>query len=77
MASIDGKVIANALYHAALVSGLSIGFAKLTQMALKGSLPKLDTTARDAGMMLIDVSLAILTKDELIKRGIIPSNISP
>ena len=77
MASIDGKAITNALYHAALVSGLSIGYAKLTHMAIKGSLPKLDTTARDAGMMLLDVSLAILTKDELIKRGIIPSNISP
>ena len=77
MASIDGKHIANALYHAALVSGLSIGYAKLTQMAIKGSLPKLDTTARDAGMMLLDVSFAILTKDELIRRGIIPSNISP
>ena len=64
MASIDGKVVANAMYHAALVSGLSIGFAKLTQMVIKGSLPKLDTTARDAGMMFLDVSLAILTKDE-------------
>ena len=77
MASIDGKHIANAMYHAALVSGLSIGYAKLTQMAIKGGLPKLDTTARDAGMMLLDVSFAILTKDELIRRGIIPSNISP
>ena len=77
MALIDGKVVANTMYHAALVSGLSIGFAKLTQMVIKGSLPKLDTTARDAGMMLLDVLLAILTKDELIKRGIIPSNISP
>ena len=74
MASIDGKVIANTMYHAALVSGLSIGYAKLTQMAIKGSLPKLDTTARDAGMMFMN---AILTKDELVKRGIIPSNISP
>ena len=77
MASIDGKHIANSMYHAALVSRLSIGFAKLTQMAIKGSLPKLDTTARDAGMMLMNVSFAILTKDELIKRKIIPSNISP
>ena len=76
MASIDGKVIANTMYHAALFSGLSIGYAKLTQMAIKGSLPKLDTTARDAGMMCRNVSFAILTKDELIKRGIIPSNIA-
>ena len=77
MASIDGKTITNALYHAALVSGLSIGYAKLTHMAIKGSLPKLDTTARDAGMMLMNVSFAILTKDELVRRKIIPSNISP
>ena len=47
MASIDGKVIANTMYHAALVSGLSIGYAKLTQMAIKGSLPKLDARCRD------------------------------
>ena len=40
------------------------------------SLPKLDLTARDAGMVFMNVSFAILTKDELIKRGIIPSNIS-
>ena len=77
MGSIDGKHIANAMYHAAFVSGLLIGFAKLTQMAIKGRLPKLDTTARDAGMMFMNVSFAILTKDELIKRKIIPSNISP
>ena len=76
MASIDGKTIANTLYHAALVSGLAIGYAKLAQMAIKGPLPKLDLTARDAGMMFMNVSFAILTKDELIKRGIIPSNIS-
>ena len=72
MASIDGKTITNAC-----ISGLSIGYAKLTHMAIKGSLPKLDTTARDAGMMLMNVSFAILTKDELVRRKIIPSNISP
>ena len=76
MASIDGKTIANAVYHAALVSGFAIGYAKLGQMAIKGSLPKLYLTVRDAGKMFMNVSFAILTKDELIKRGIIPSNIS-
>ena len=76
MASIDEKAIANTVYHAALVSGFAIGYAKLAQMAIKGPLPKLDLTARDAGMMFMNVSFAILTKDELIKRGIIPSNIS-
>ena len=76
MASIDGKAIANTVYHAALVSGFAIGYAKLAQMAIKGPLPKIDLTAHDAGMMFMNVSFAILTKGELIKRGIIPSNIS-
>ena len=76
MASIDRKAIANTVYHAALVSGFAIGYAKLGQMIIKGSLPKLDLTARDAGMMFMNVSFAILTKDELIKHGIIPSNIA-
>ena len=76
MASIDGKAIANTVYHAAFVSGFAIGYAKLGQMVVKGSLPKLDLTVRDAGMMFMNVSFAILTKDELTKRGIIPSNIA-
>ena len=76
MASIDGKAIANTVYHAALVSRFAIGYAKLGQMVVKGSLPKLDLTVRDAGMMFMNVSFAILTKDELTKRGIIPSNIA-
>ena len=55
MTSIDGKAIANALYHAAVVSGLSVGYAKLGQMAVKGSLPKLDLTVRDAGLVFMNV----------------------
>ena len=76
MASIYGNAIANTLYHAALVSGFAIGYAKLGQMAIKGSLPKLDLSARDAGLLIMNVSFAILTKDELIKQKIIPPNIA-
>ena len=76
MASIDGKAIANTLYHAALVSGFAIGYAKLGQMAIKGPVPKLDLTLRDSGLLFMDVSLAITTKDMLIKHGLIPSKIT-
>ena len=76
MTSVDGKAIANALYHAALVSGLSVGYAKLGHMAFKGSPPKLDLTIRDAGLVFMNVSFAILTKDYLIRQKIIPTNIS-
>ena len=76
MTSIDGKTIANTLYHAALISALSIGYAKLGHMAIKGSLPKLDLTVCDAGLLFIDVSSAILTRNYLIKQKIIPANIA-
>ena len=77
MTSIDGKAIANTLYHAALVGGFAIGYAKLGQkVIIKGPLPKLDLSARDAGLLIMNVASAILTKDTLIRQTIIPSNIA-
>lgn len=71
----EGKTLINDLYHAALISGLAIGYAKLGQMVVKGSLPKLDITPRDIGMLTLDLGGAVATKDYLIKQGIIPDNI--
>ena len=73
--SVIEQTAVNSLYHAALVSGLVIGYAKISQMVFKGPLPKLDLTARDAGMLFGCVGLSIITKDQLIKRNIIPSNL--
>ena len=69
------KNIVNDVYHAALVAGLTIGYAKLSQLILKGSTPKLDFTPRDFGMAVLDISAAMATKEMLIKQGIIPNNI--
>ena len=69
------KNIVNDLYHAAVVGGLAIGYAKLGQMVFKGPLPRLDLTPRDAGMAILDLSAAMATKDMLIKQGLIPSDI--
>ena len=66
------KNIANDLYHAAVVGGLAIGYAKLGQMVFKGPLPRLDLTPRHAGMAILDL---MATKDMLIKQGLIPSDI--
>ena len=72
----DGKMIVNALYHSAVVSGLAMGYAKLGKTAIGGTTPKLDyNTPRDVGMVVVDVALAMATKDMLIKQGVIPSNI--
>ena len=65
----------NALYHSAVVSGLAAGCARLGKMAIGGSAPKLDFTPRDVGMVVVDVALAMATKDMLIKQGLISADI--
>ena len=71
----DGKMIVNALYHSAVISGLAIGYAQLGKMAMGGSPSKLDFAPHDVGMVILDIALAMTTKDVLIKQGIIPANI--
>lgn len=71
----DGKMLANAAYHAAVVTFLAAGYARLGKMALTAPIPKLDTTARDLGMVTVDIALALVSKDMLIKQGILPPNI--
>ena len=38
------KNIANDIYHAAVVGGLALGYAKIGQMVFKGPMPRLDTS---------------------------------
>ena len=71
----DGKMLVNALYHGAVISGLAVGYARLGKMALGGAAPKLDFTPRDVGMVAVDVALAIATRDQLVKHGLIPADI--
>ena len=71
----DGKMIVNALYHSAVVSGLAMGYARLGKMAMGGSPPKLDFAPRGVGMVILDVALSMTTKDVLIKQGVLPPDI--
>ena len=59
MAAIDGKQIANMLYHA----------------GVERPAPKVDFNMGDIGMLSIDILLAMATRDMLIKQGIIPADI--
>ena len=70
----DGKQLANSAYHAAVVSGLAIGFATLEKIT-KSAAPKLDFVPYDIGMVVLDVGLAMATKDMLVKQGILPADI--
>ena len=72
----DSKQIVNTLYHGAIVSGLAAGYAKLGKMVFGGTAPKIDITSpKELGMAVIDITLALVTQDFLIKQGIIPPNI--
>ena len=73
--STDGKQLANLAYHSAVVSGLAIGYAALGKQILKKATPKLDLALYDAGMVVLDVGLAMATKDMLVKQGILPADI--
>ena len=44
-------------------------------MVFGGTSSKLDFTARDVGMVVVDVALAMAIKDMLIKQGVIPADI--
>lgn len=68
-------MLVNTLYHSAVVGGLAMGYARLGKVAIGGPPPKLDFTARDIGMVAVDVALAMATKDMLVKQGLIPSDI--
>ena len=71
----DGKMLVNAFYHSAVVSGLATGYTRLGRMVIGGTPPKLDFTVHDMGMVVVDVALAMVTKDTLIKQGAIPADI--
>ena len=68
-------MLVNALYYSAVVSDLAIGHTRLGKMVIGGAPPKLDFMARDVGMVVVDLYLAMATKDMLIKQGVIPADI--
>ncbi len=69
------KNIVNTLYHAGIVTFLTIGNAMAMKKIVKSNTPKIDFSIHDVGMLALDVGVAMFSKDYLIKEGIIPSDI--
>ena len=72
----DTKNIINLVYHAAVLSGLTVGYSMISKRLLKvnvGSPSNADLT--DSLKLAANVSLAMLTKDYLEKSKILPPNI--
>ena len=75
MAQPDGKQIVNMLYHAGVETVLTDGYSELGRKIFRKPAPKVDFNMGDIGMLSIDILLAMVTKDMLIKQGIIPADI--
>ena len=75
MAAIDGKQIANMLYHAGVETLLTVGYSEFGRKLLRRPAPKVDFNMGDIAMLSIDILLAMATRDMLIKQGIIPADI--
>ena len=71
------KKIINSIYHAAVISGLSMGYSILSKRLLKMKVVDLDKLNVEDSMKLVAIIYAsIMTKDFLVQQGIIPENIS-
>ena len=71
------KNVANTLYHATIDTVLAASYAQVGKMIFKTAAPKLSFTMSDLGMAVAYMSLAMYTKDMLVKQNIIPADIMP
>lgn len=70
------KEVKNDIYHAAVVSGLSVGYSMILKNLLKISPPSLGKMEVVDSLKLVGVvSVSMWTKDWLVKQKIIPDNI--
>jgi energy-converting hydrogenase Eha subunit G len=71
----DSKEIINTLYHATVESLLIVGYVEISKKLFKKPPLKLDLNLNNIGMLTIDLFLAMITKDMLVKNNIIPADI--
>lgn len=70
------KDLANLVYHASVIGGLSVAYTMVLRKILKvrpADLGKLDL--EDAFKVVGTIGLAMWTQDMLVKQGILPANI--
>ena len=71
------KNIMNTVYHAAVISGLSVGYSMIAKRLMRMKVADLDKlNVEDSVKLVAVVSASIATKDFLVKQGIIPENLN-
>ena len=70
----------NNIFHGAVTAGLATAYAAASTVLLKGVVggrpPALEFKFRDLAMLSADITAAVMTKDWLIRQGILPNNIT-
>ena len=67
----------NTIYHASVISGLSVGYSMIGKNLMKMKVADLDKlNVEDSVKLVAVISASIATKDFLVKQGIIPENIN-
>jgi hypothetical protein len=73
----DTNAIINGAYHSAVLSGLVIANTMIAEKLLKTKPPNLGKLdVKDVGMLTLNVYAAIMTRDMLVKNGILPADIT-
>ena len=68
----------NGAYHAAVLSGLAITNSVLAKKLLKTKPADLGQVSfKDSAMIFVNLYIAMMTKQALIKNGILPPTINP
>ena len=74
----DVNKIVNGAYHSAVLSGLVMTNSLLAKKLLKVKPADLGQFSfRDGSMLIVNMYIAMMTKEALIKNGILPPNINP
>ena len=73
----DKKTIVNDIYHASVVSTLSVGYLMIGKRLLKMSPPSFQKfELEDIGKLAVYTAASEMTRAYLVKQGIIPENIN-
>ena len=73
----DKKTIVNDIYHASVVSTLSVGYSMLGKKLLKKSPPSFQKfELEDIGKLALYTAAGEMTRTYFVKQGIIPGDIN-
>jgi hypothetical protein len=69
------KDIINTVYHAAVLSAITVGYSMIGKKFVKFDVGDPSKEYETVLKLIVPVSLAVVTKDWLVKQGLLPNDI--